>query len=505
MRYIETRLVGVTLRRGDRRVLTSIHWYVRPGQRWVLLGLNGSGKTQLLKVVAGIVRPTGARPTLRWRFKGEWHDVPYELKEHIAYLGPERQDKYQRYAWNMTAEDAVGTGLQGTDIPLEKLAPAGRRRVRALLQRLGVAFLSRRRLLELSYGERRMVLLARALLARPKLLLLDEVFTGLDRENHARLLDWLTRLRGKLPLVIATHQLEDVPLNATHALVLRQGQVVYCGRLQQSVLARHFGATAGGSGRTHAARVSRTRAVTPRPRDIVQLTHARVYLDERCALKDVSLTVRAGEFWVIHGPNGAGKTTLLRTLYGDHGVAAGGGIVRRGIGPGVPLERFRERTGIAAPYLHARYPRAATVGDVVLSGRHASIGLHRTATGADRAAALRVLRRLKLAKWAQRPLGELSYGQVRLVLLARALVRKPRLLLLDEPLDSVDAVTRGILIREIEKAAAQGTAVVVTAHSRLEWHAHASHEIELKSGGVRYCGERRALHHEARRGLLPPS
>ena len=183
----------------------------------------------------------------------------------------------------------------------------------------------------------------------------------------------------------------------------------------------------------------------------------------------MSFSVHPGEFWVIHGPNGSGKTTLLRTLYGDHGVAAGGTIERAGILPGVPLEHFRAWTGISAPYIHASYPRNYTVAQVVLSGRHASIGLQRSFTRADREAARRVLRRLGMARWAGRRLGELSYGQTRRVLFARALVRSPRLLLLDEPFDSVDAGTRLVLARQLRALAVRGVAIVITAHSPHEW------------------------------------
>ena len=124
----------------------------------------------------------------------------------------------------------------------------------------------------------------------------------------------------------------------------------------------------------------------------------------------------------------------------------------------------------------------------MLSGRHASIGLQRSFTRTDREAASRVLRRLGLARWARRTLGELSYGQTRLVLFARALVRNPRLLLLDEPYDSVDAPTRVVLGRELRKLAARGVAIVVTAHSPEAWIAHATHELEVDRGRVRYVG-----------------
>lgn len=486
VRYLQVRVAGASLQRAGRRVLTDIHWNIRPGQRWILLGANGSGKTQLLKMIAGIVRPTPrARAQLRWRLQGEWHDVPAEVKRHIAYLGPERQDKYERYDWNMVAEDLVGTGLYATDIPLDALTAADRRRVRALLRRLGIGFLAQQHFLDLSYGQRRMVLLARALITRPALLLLDEVFTGLDARNHALLARWLARLRGRLPLVLATHAPADIPSTATHALVLREGRVVYRGR-SRAAAPRYLtdGRHGRGAGASRGNRAKHGSTRTP----LVRLQRAHVYLEGFHALRDVSVSVHAGEFWVIHGPNGSGKTTLLRTLYGDHGVAAGGTIERAGGSPGVALERFRAGTGISAPYIHASYPRGYTVAEVVLSGRHASIGLQRSFTRADREAALGVLRRLGLVRWARRTLGELSYGQTRLVLFARALVRNPRLLLLDEPYDSVDAPTRAVLGRELRGLAARGVAIVITAHSLDAWIPHATHELAVIGGQVRYVG-----------------
>jgi ABC-type molybdenum transport system ATPase subunit/photorepair protein PhrA len=130
-RYLEVRLDGASLYRSERRVLTRIDWTIRPAERWVLLGANGSGKTQLLKLIAGIVRlPPASPPTLRYRLGGEWHRVPYEVKERIAYVGPERQDKYQRYEWNMSAGDVVGTGGAQQRHPTHRSEP-GRASTRA--------------------------------------------------------------------------------------------------------------------------------------------------------------------------------------------------------------------------------------------------------------------------------------------------------------------------------------------------------------------------------------
>src|SRR5579864_258353 len=229
------------------------------------------------------------------------------------------------------------------------------------------------------------------------------------------------------------------------------------------------------------------RATAP-GRRLVHLRRARVYLDGSRALSDISLTVRAGECWVVHGRNGSGKTTLLRTLYGDHGVAVGGTLERAGVSAGVPLERFKRRVGLVAPHLHADHPRDLTVTEVVQSGRYASVGLNEAARAADRAAARRSLALLGLTRLARRPLRELSYGQSRRVLFARALVHEPQLLLLDEPFAGVDAPTRRALMERLGLLVAKGTAMVVTTHRLGDWPGCATHELELAGGRARYCG-----------------
>jgi molybdate transport system ATP-binding protein len=478
-RYLEVRLTHADLRRNGRQVLKDLSWTIRPGERWVLAGGNGAGKTQLLKLVAGAVWPAPAARAVRCYRRGrqQW-TTPQEVLDEIAYLGAERQDKYQRYGWNMTAERIVGTGVHRTDIALAALSAADRRRVRRALGSLGVVHLAARRFLSLSYGERRVILLARALASRPRLLLLDEVLNGLDAANRARVLGWLARRSRRLPWVLATHRLEDVPRGANRALVLGRGRVAYRGPMRGAPLAEWLRAR-------HRLQARRPRRVG---RALVRLRDARVYLDGSRALSGISLAVRGGECWVVHGRNGSGKTTLLRTLYGDHGVAVGGRIERAGVSPGVPLEHFRRRVGLVAPHLQAEHPRELTVTEVVQSGRHASIGLNGAPSPADRAAARRALALFGLTRLARRPLAELSYGESRRVLFARACVREPELLLLDEPFAGVDAPTRHALLRRVAALAANGAAVVVTTHQRDDWPGCATHELELAGGRARYCG-----------------
>ena len=494
--YLEVKLQRIDVKRGDRTVLRAIDWQVQPGQHWVLVGANGAGKTQLLKLIAGSVWPVPEqRPVRRYRWGREVRTTPYEAQDEIAYVGPERQDRYERYGWNHTVEQVMGTGIHRTDIPLHELSDANRRSIASLARRLGVTPLLPRRFLTLSYGERRLVLLARALASRPRLLLMDELLNGLDAARHANALRFLAATRrSRLPWILSVHRPQDVPSSATHALILQEGRIVYRGTIGRAPLASWFSrarslpiaARAADAGKVRPA--VRARRAGARARMLVRLTDADVYLDEHQALTGITLTIHKGECWVVHGPNGSGKSTFIRTLYGDHGVAAGGRIERAGIVSGVPLEIFKRKVGLVAPHLQADHPRALTVAAVVQSGRHASIGLVAAPSAADRAAAQAALAFFGMDGFANRPLEELSYGQLRRVLFARAWVSKPPLLLLDEPYSGVDAPTRHALVAHLEELIAAGTTVVIATHNREEWPAGATHELALSKGSPVWCG-----------------
>ncbi|MGH8208184.1 MAG: ATP-binding cassette domain-containing protein, partial [Steroidobacteraceae bacterium] len=248
-RYVEVRLANVHLERSGRTVLENVSWTLHPGERWILAGGNGSGKTQLLKLMAGAVWPTPTGSEVRqYRWRRELWPTPFGVQEEIGYVGPERQDKYERYGWNHTVEQVIGTGLFRTDIPLQPLDPSDRRRIAAVLERLVIKPLTARRFLSLSYGERRLVLLARTLASRPKLLLMDELLSGLDEINQQRAMRWLEHTkRSRMPWVLATHRLEDVPASATHALVLEKGRIVYSGPLRRAPLERWLNEEHAGS------------------------------------------------------------------------------------------------------------------------------------------------------------------------------------------------------------------------------------------------------------------
>jgi molybdate transport system ATP-binding protein len=478
--FLAVTLKRIDLDRGDNPVLRDVEWRITPGQRWLLIGGNGAGKTQLLKLVSGAVWPTPTgRELRRYHWQGEHLDTPAGVLEEIAYVGAERQDRYEHYEWNFLARDVVGTGIQRTDIPMRELTTREHGRIAALFRRLGIEELAERRFLTLSYGERRLVLIARALAWSPKLLLLDEVANGLDTQNHARLLHWLAGTGASaMPWVFATHRSTDVPDSMTHLMELRKGRVRKQLRMrpqQARVLLRQ-------DSREFLVHGKRHRSAGKRRRVLVKLANAHVHVDDAHILHGIDLEVASGDCWVVHGANGSGKSTLLRTIYGDHGVAAGGGIERAGIVPGVPLEKFRLRTAFVAPHLQTWHAPKMPVMEVVASGRHASIGLNDAITASDRRHAERALRRFGMLGMRRRIMAELSYGQARRVLFARAWVREPRLALLDEPFAGLDRATRADLASRLNTWLAEGGSCVIATHHREEWPAHTTHVLELADG-----------------------
>ena len=474
----------IDLDRGGRAVLRDVSWRIRPGQRWLLIGGNGAGKTQLLKLVSGAVWPKPERGARRYRLQGESFDTPAGVAEEIAYVGAERQDRYEHYEWNFRAREVVGTGLQRTDIPMRALSPAEERRVATLLGRLGVASLAERRFLTLSYGERRLVLIARALASRPRLLLFDEVANGLDARNHARFLAWLsTTARSTMPWVFATHRRGDVPAAMTHLLELDRGRVKRAGRTNAERAIELLRQEAPPFlARRRARPVARERR-----RVLVKMRRADVFVDDVQILRGIDLEVAAGECWVVHGANGSGKSTLLRTIYGDHAVASTGAIERAGVAPGVPLEKFKLGVAYVAPHLQTWHAPKMQVMEAVASGRYASIGLNDAITAADRRHVERALRRFGIFGLRHRTLAEMSYGQARRVLFARAWTREPKLALLDEPFAGLDRATRADLAQRLNEWLDIGGSCLIATHHRDEWPAHTTHVLELDHGRAVTC------------------
>jgi molybdate transport system ATP-binding protein len=456
--------------------MRDVSFTLEAGQRWLVTGANGAGKTVLLRLLRGELWPTPTgREQRRYRIGTRTDDEPLDARARIAYLGPERQDKYERREWNLTVEEVVGTGLFDTDIPLDSIDARGRRAVRASLEQARLAGLARRRFLSLSYGQRRRVLLARALVRRPDVLLLDEALNGLDASSRRAFVAHLRRAGdGRMTWVLTTHREQDRLADVTHVARLNEGRVVTAGPR-----AAHDASQAAGHPRTSALR----RRVARGP-GLVQIRNATIFRDGRPAITRLDWTLREGEHWCVTGPNGSGKSTFIALLYGDLWPADGGLIERGRARSGTPIESWKRGVGLVSPELQARYAATAcTLEEVVVSGLHASIGLNERPTARERARAKAVLRRVGLERLGDRRARKVSYGQLRLALFARALVRPRRLMLLDEPFDGLDATKVARIRRVLDEVVRRGTQLVVASHHEEDVPGQVLHVLEFGRGG----------------------
>lgn len=234
----------VDLDRPGLAVLKGVDWVVAPGERWVLLGPNGSGKTTMFELASGYLHPTRGAVRILDQALGRV-DVR-RLRERIGLVSTALVKKLMP---GITASEVVVSGGRGALEPWwQEYGPDDWTRAHDLLADAGFAYLSNRPFGFLSDGERQQVLLARALMGRPELLLLDEPAAGLDVGGRERLVRYLSRLAvdpGHPATVMITHHVEEIPPGFTHALLLRDGGVVTAGPLQEVITAVALSETFG--------------------------------------------------------------------------------------------------------------------------------------------------------------------------------------------------------------------------------------------------------------------
>jgi molybdate transport system ATP-binding protein len=220
----------------------------------------------------------------------------------------------------------------------------------------------------------------------------------------------------------------------------------------------------------------------PGTQPLIELAGVDLYVEYRRVLREVNWTLGDGEHWAVLGANGAGKTSFLKLLYGDLAPALGGSIERRGFPPGTPIADWKRGVGYVSPELQTDYLVDVSIRDLVVSGRHASIGLAEAPTAADLASGARWLRFFNLSSVAERRPRELSYGQLRRALLARALAAEPRLLLLDEPLTGLDPRQRALIKRLLARLMRSRLCVVIAVHHPEDLPRGMTHELRLSGG-----------------------
>ena len=491
------------VRFGDKTVLKAIDWRVGRGENWVVVGGNGAGKSTLLKLLRCEAWPdpeTGGM--VRYDLFGEGlTESAAGVRENIVAISGEKQESYARHEWNMDGLSAVLTGL--TDSAWFQGTPSDEqlRAARTVLDALGLSALAAKRTLEMSQGELRKILLARALIAAPRLLILDEFCNGLDipsRRDLLRLIENTARLG--IQIIMTTHRPDEVILSVTHALLLKDGQIVAQGpkasvlteanlkRTLESAFLKATGVPAPVPAKTDFANPS-----------LFSLRDVHVILDGTPVLHSVDWEMRRDENWAVLGTNGAGKSTFLRLLLGDCFPALGGQIVRFGDDAPMSLWDIRKRIGHVSAALQTHYDPSVIGREVVLSGFFGSVGLYETPTKTQEDHARDIIERFGLTALAMRPLGAMSYGQARKFFLARALVHDPEVLILDEAFDGLDIPAREEALHLLETLAhTTPTRFVMVTHHLDELVPSVTHILLLKDGHVADSGPRAHILHPER-------
>jgi len=234
---------ALTIVRNAQLILDNVSWRVQPGEHWVILGANGSGKTSLLSSLSGYMPPTSGEIAVFNRVYGEtdWR----ELRRRIGLVSSSIR---QMMAESETALETVASGKYAM---IDFWGPVKRKdKLRALeiLAQVECGYLEKRPWLYLSQGERQRILIGRALMAAPRLLILDEPCAGLDpvaRENFLHFLQRLAKSPNAPTLVLVTHHVEEITPAFSHILMLKSGRVLACGKKKQTLTAKNLAAAFG--------------------------------------------------------------------------------------------------------------------------------------------------------------------------------------------------------------------------------------------------------------------
>lgn len=369
----------------------------------------------------------------------------------------------------------------------------------AEVQLCGVESVLGRGLKYLSTGEIRRVLLCRALLSRCRLLILSEPFAGLDVQSRSILRSFFSQKmlsREGPAIILAMERLYEIPDGITHVLEFGGGRMTFRGSLadyrealdsrriqdgseerQQAQFQRndcafwelrrqHQDWSASPAAPSSAGDCPDVAPANPcEPQILVDMKDVRVAWGDKVVLNRLSWQVRTGEHWLIRGPNGSGKTTLLELITGDNMQVFCNdvSIFGRRRGTGETIWELKEKMGIVSYRLHLEYRMVGgtDIEAVLLSGFHDSIGLYQQRSQVEQMAARRWLEIGGFGGRGGEAFGSLSYGEQRAILILRAAVKCPPLLILDEPCHGLDEEQRSLILHLLETIAATGTTTLL--------------------------------------------
>ncbi|MGE6470484.1 molybdate ABC transporter ATP-binding protein ModF [Serratia proteamaculans] len=475
-----------SFRLSDTRTLTLDALDIQAGDSWAFVGANGSGKSALARALADeLVLLSGERRS----------DFSHAVRISFEQLQKLVSDEWQRNNTDLLSPGEEDTGRTVAEIIQEEVRDPAR--CAQLAEQFGITPLLSRRFKYLSTGETRKTLLCRALMPQPDLLILDEPFDGLDVNSRAQLAALLSNLSGHgYTLVLVLNRFDEVPDFIRQVGVLADCTLASQGTRQQ-VMADALVAQLAHSENLDGLSLPETedpaqKTTLPADQPLIILRDGVVSYNDRPILNHLDWQVNPGEHWQIVGPNGAGKSTLLSLITGDHpqGYSNDLTLFGRRRGSGETIWDIKRHIGYVSSSLHLDYRVSASVRTVILSGFFDSIGIYQAVSDRQRQLADQWLALLGLGgSNNEAPFHSLSWGQQRLALIARALVKHPALLILDEPLQGLDPLNRQLVRRFVDVLIGQGTTqLLFVSHHAEDAPQSITHRLSFvpESDGYRY-------------------
>ena len=443
-------IAGGVVRNPLVRLSQSVTLDFLAGEHLAIVGPNGAGKSLLVDMLTG--KYPLKEGELIYDFSPSTTQTVYDNIKYIAFrdtYGSADANYYYQQRWNAHDQE---------DAPLVS-EMLGEVKDDALKQQLFELFriepMLDKKIILLSSGELRKFQLTKTLLTAPRILIMDNPFIGLDaptRELLFNLLEQLTRL-GTLQIVLVLSMLDEIPSFITHVVPVNemkagekmereayieafraQDMVVPMDELQQRILDLPYDNNNYTSD------------------EVVKLNKVSIRYDDRTILKELDWTVMRGEKWALSGENGAGKSTLLSLVCADNpqSYACDISLFGRKRGSGESIWEIKKHIGYVSPEMHRAYLKNLPAIEIVASGLHDSIGLYKRPKEEQMAVCEWWMDIFGIASLKDKPFLQLSSGEQRLSLLARAFVKDPELLILDEPLHGLDTYNRRRVKKIIE-------------------------------------------------------
>ncbi len=458
--------------------LNKVNISINTHEHIAILGENGSGKSTLLRVLRGEIYPDqvdGGKIT--WYENGLPETSPLAGRNITALISPKVQEYYETQAWNVTCLEIILAAKSNDFILYRKPNYNEIQEVISLAKSLDASHLLDRRISELSQGQLRLILIIRAFIRKARVLLLDEATNGLDNASRILVITALEILSGHkdCPSIVLTSHRSPLPDFITKSYQLEQGEIS-----PYFLPPKQF---------TSATKIARKFPTTSVHGLHISLNNADVFLDHKKILKSVNFELKPYQQWAIKGNNGSGKSTLLKTILGFLPVALGGVINRTFYSEehqnGLPLQELaliKQHIRLVSDELQTHYTYNDTVEDIVFAGLDGNIGVYREASEEDIKMVNSCINTVKMGHLRHRPLRSLSTGQARKAILARALVGKPGLLLLDEPFSGLDEKNRLEFIELLETLIYDGLQTILVSHHETDILPSTTHFALMRDG-----------------------